>query len=73
VLNNADPNGQDNADAIAALADFPQLEYLPTPIRRRKPVANAAGQGLSVLEAVPKDRKASEEMNAFVNAVYKLI
>jgi chromosome partitioning protein len=73
VLNNADPNGQDNADAIAALADFPQLEYLPTPIRRRKPVANAAGQGLSVLEAVPKDSKASEEMNAFVNAVYKLI
>lgn len=73
VLNNADPNGQDNADAIAALADFPQLEYLPTPIRRRKPVANAAGQGLSVLEALPKDSKASEEMNAFVNAVYKLI
>lgn len=73
VLNNADPNGQDNADAIAALADFPQLEYLPTPIRRRKPVANAAGQGLSVLEAVPKDSKASEEMNAFVNAVYKLV
>src|SRR5574343_146006 len=69
VLNNADPNGQDNAEAIAALADFPQLEYLPTPIRRRKPVANAAGQGLSVLEALPKDSKASEEMNAFVNAV----
>ncbi len=70
VLNNADPSGHDNEDAIEALADFPQLKYLPTPIRRRKPVANAAGQGLSVLELSPKDAKSIEEMTAFVNAVF---
>lgn len=73
VLNNADASGQDNADAIEALAEFPQLEYLATPIRRRKPVANAAGMGLSVLELSPKDPKAIEEMSALVNAVFKSI
>ncbi len=70
VLNNADAVGQDNADAVEALADFPELEYLPTPIRRRKPVANAAGQGLSVLELSPKDPKAIYEMKALVSAVF---
>jgi chromosome partitioning protein len=70
VLNGADPSGHDNVEAIEALADFPQLAYLPTPIRRRKPVANAAGHGLSVLELTPKDAKSIEEMTAFVNAVF---
>lgn len=73
VLNNADGGGQDNADAIAALADFPQLTYLPTPICRRKHVANAAGMGLSVLELRPKDPKAIAEMTALVQAVFESI
>jgi chromosome partitioning protein len=70
VLNNADATGHDNQEAIEALADFAQLEYLATPIRRRKPIANAAGQGLSVLEMTPRDAKAIEEMNALVTAVF---
>ncbi len=71
VLNGADASGQDNNEAVEALTDFPQLEYLPTPIRRRKAVANAAGQGMSVLEMIPKDAKAIEEMTAFVNTFFK--
>ena len=71
VLNNADTSGHDNQEAIEALADFTQLEYLATPIRRRKPIANAAGQGLSVLEMSPKDAKAIEEMNALVYAIFR--
>lgn len=70
VLNNADAAGQDNEDAIEALADFPQLQYLATPIRRRKALANAAGQGMSVLELSPKDGKAVEEITALVHAVF---
>ena len=70
VLNNADSVGQDNQEAIEALADFPQLEYLATPIGRRKAVANGAGQGLSVLELSPRDPKACEEITALVNAVF---
>src|SRR6185312_728738 len=64
VLNCADPweHSTDNADAAAAVADVPQFEYLTTPLRRRKAFANAAGQGLSVLEIKPQDTKAADEL-----------
>ena len=72
VLNCADPgeSSSDNAEAAAAVADVPQFAYLDTPIRRRKIFANAAGQGLSVLEISPKDKKASEELNSLVKALF---
>jgi len=70
MLNNADPKGRDNEDAAAAVADFPELEYVATPIRRRKPIANAAGQGISILEYTPKDSKGVEEMSSVIMAVF---
>lgn len=72
VLNCADTGeaSADNADAAAAVADIPQFEYLATPIRRRKSFANGAGQGLSVLEMKPVDRKACDELNALINALF---
>jgi chromosome partitioning protein len=69
VLSGADAAGRDNEDAAAALENFPQLAYLPTPIGRRKSVANAAGHGLSVLEYTPKDGKACAELQKFVDAL----
>lgn len=73
VLSGADAAGRDNEEAAAALDNFPQLVYLPTPIGRRKSVANAAGHGLSVLELMPKDGKAIAEMQSFVNAIMTFI
>lgn len=72
ILNCADPGetSTDNAEAAAAVADVPQFEYLDTPIRRRKAFANAAGQGLSVLEFKPTDAKAAKELNALVKALF---
>lgn len=72
VLNCADPGeaSTDNADAAEAVADFPQLELLAAPLRRRKSFANAAGQGLSVLELKPADRKACDELNALLNTLF---
>jgi chromosome partitioning protein len=70
VLNLADPAGTDNADAAAAVADYPALQYLDTPIRRRKSVANAAGNGLSVLEQTPRDEKAIMELNALMQSIF---
>ena len=72
ILNNADPQGRDNNDAAAAVADFPGMEFVDTPIRRRKSIANAVGQGMSVLEYSPKDPKAVEEMTALFNAIFTL-
>jgi chromosome partitioning protein len=72
VLNFADPSetSSDNIEAAAAVKDVPQFEYLPTPIRRRKAFANAAGQGLSVLELKPLDRKACDELNTLASALF---
>ena len=71
VLNCADPGERsDNADAAAAVAEVPQFEYLPTPLRRRKAFANAAGAGLCVLEAKPRDDKAVAELNALIKTLF---
>lgn len=72
MLNCADPgdSSTDNADAATAVGSVPQFEFLATPIRRRKSFANAAGQGLSVLEARPADKKACEELNALMHALF---
>lgn len=69
-LNCADTSGSDNEDAVGALVDYPQLAYLPTPLRRRKSVANAVGQGLSVLELTPKDAKAIQELKKLTDAIF---
>lgn len=72
ILNCADPgeNSVDNIEAAQAVAGVPQFEYLATPIRRRKSFANAAGQGMSVLEK-SGDKKAVEEMNALIAEIFK--
>ena len=70
VLNMADTAGTDNEDAAAALAAYPAINYLATPIRRRKSIANAAGNGMSVLEQTPRDDKAIAELNALLQAIY---
>lgn len=70
ILNNADATGSDNAEAIEALADYPQLKYLDSPIKRRKSISTSAGRGLSVLEFSPKDPKACEEVQSLVNMIF---
>lgn len=72
VLNLADPGtSPDNADAAAALADYPPLTLLPTPLVRRKAFANAAARGLSVDELDTIDPKASQELSALVQMVFQ--
>jgi chromosome partitioning protein len=72
VLNCADPgeSSSDNAEAAEAVADFPQIELLATPLRRRKSYANAAGQGLSVLELKPADKKAVDELSTLISTLF---
>lgn len=65
VLNLADPGANsDNANAVVALAQFPQLFPLAALIRRRKAVANAMALGLSVFGLTPRDPKPVEEFAA---------
>jgi chromosome partitioning protein len=70
ILNVADPQGSDNADAAAALAAIDGIEALPFVIVRRKAFPNAFSSGLSVLEQERKDPKAVDEILSVVDALY---
>ena len=72
ILNGADPSptSSDNIDAATAAADYPQLDYLKTIIRRRKAFADATGLGLSVEERMPRDSKACAELSALVSLLF---
>ena len=72
VLNLADPGSSpDNADAAAAVGDFPALTLLAAIIRRRKAFAAAAVRGLLVEElAPPIDGKAVQELSTLASLVF---
>jgi chromosome partitioning protein len=71
VINAADPQGTDNHDAAAALADVPGLMVLPVTIGRRKAFPNAASVGRAVIESGrDKDAKAGAELTALVQMLY---
>ncbi len=72
VLNCADPgvHSTDNDEAAAAVSELPQLEYLPTPLRRRKAFANAASLGQCVMENKPRDAKACSELDSLMCSLF---
>ena len=74
ILNLADPgeSSSDNKDAAAAVAEVPQFEYLPKPIRRRKAFSNAGGAGLSVSELPSRDAKACYELDELVESLFNI-
>lgn len=70
VVNQADARGSDNEDSIALLADCPDLICCPHTIGHRKAFANAAADGLGVLELKGADNKASQEMRAVYEYIF---
>jgi len=68
-INRADPRGSDNDEAAEALRDTGVLQFLDAPLGNRKAYANAAAQGLGVLELHPEDRKASAEFRVLYQLV----
>jgi chromosome partitioning protein len=65
LLNGADPVGSDNHDSLKALRGFSSFSVLSSVIKRRKSFPNAASEGLSVFEYMPKDIKACNEFRVF--------
>jgi chromosome partitioning protein len=70
VLNAADAQGKDNADAGDALQEVDGITLVPVIIGRRKAFPNAAAGGKAVTEHTPKDTKATEELHALLKAIY---
>ncbi|MCC5611288.1 AAA family ATPase [Nostoc sp. CHAB 5834] len=68
-LSRADIKSADNREVAQALANYPQIKYLPHPISNRKAFSNAAGVGLAVFEAETPDLKAVAEINALFNHI----
>ncbi|RDC58784.1 AAA family ATPase [Adhaeribacter pallidiroseus] len=63
-LNRADVRSADNRDAAEALSQTEGINFINMQLGNRKAFANAAGQGLSVIELNPPDEKANTELNA---------
>ena len=70
LLNAADAQGTDNAEAAEALKDSDGLVLLPFTIGRRKAFPHAASSGKAVTEHTPKDTKAVRELDALLKALY---
>ena len=71
ALNCADTTGSDNKAAAEALSNLDGMQYLGAPVTRRKSIAAASAQGLSVLELKPKDKKAIAEMQSLIAGIFK--
>ncbi|MBI1321192.1 MAG: AAA family ATPase [Candidatus Hydrogenedens sp.] len=64
------PVGADNAQAAEMLQKSTMLRFIATPIIGRKAFNTASGEGLSVVEAKPRDSKAVAEMQRLYQAVF---
>ena len=71
LLNAADAQGRDNAEAAMIIGEKTGFEYFPSPIVRRKAFRNAAAAGLSVLECRPSDEKAIKEFTLLANHIFR--
>jgi chromosome partitioning protein len=70
ILNMADSQGHDNEEAFDALKTMEGVEPLPLAVVRRKAFPNAFSNGLSVVEQIPRDAKAIDELLSVVDALY---
>lgn len=70
LLNQADSRGSDNDDAFEMIKEVQEFISLPVSIGNRKAFANAAADGLSVVELKKIDTKAIEEIAALYGKVY---
>ena len=70
LINQADSRGSDNDEAIDIMKDDEEFIYLPTPIGYRKAFANAASEGLGVVELKKIDAKANEEIQSLYRCIF---
>lgn len=70
VINQADPRGSDNEEAMEMINEIEDLICLPISIGYRKAFANAAAEGLGVVELKKVDPKAIEEIKDLYFHIY---
>ena len=71
-INRAFGRGVDNDEAMKLIDDTDGIDLIPIKIGDRKAFSNAFGEGLTVPEIQPVDRKAVEELQAlYLHCFYK--
>lgn len=71
VINQADARGSDNDDAVDMINEIEDFVCLDCSLGNRKAFANAAAEGLGVIELKKTDPKATEEMKSlYLNMYY---
>lgn len=70
VINQADPSGRDNQDAMEVLKECNEITCFPFFIVNRKAFGNAASEGLGVCELPTIDEKACQEIKSLYNEIY---
>lgn len=70
VINRADPQGIDNQDAADIIKETEGIIYLSTAIGQRKAFANAAAEGLGIIELKAQDKKAIAEIKQLCSALF---
>lgn len=70
VINRADAQGVDNQDAADILKESEGIIYLPATIGQRKAFANAAAEGLGIIELKIPDKKAIAEVKQLCAAIF---
>ena len=69
-INQADSKGSDNEDSLSILEDCEEIKCIPITVGSRKAFANAASDGLGVVEMKSQDKKAIHEMNELYEFIY---
>lgn len=72
VINQADAKGSDSEGAIEVIKEVEDLVCLSTTIGYRKAFANAATDGLGVIELKKPDSKASQEIKDLYENIYSI-
>lgn len=71
IINRADAQGADNHDASEILKESNGIVYLPVTIGQRKAFANAAAEGLGIIELKTQDKKAISEITQLCAAIFE--
>lgn len=71
IINQADSRGSDNSDCLDMIKEFQDFICLECAIGNRKAFANAAAEGLGVIELKKTDIKALEEIKSLYSKIYQ--
>ena len=71
VINRADAQGKDNKEAMDIINETGNIICLSKMLCQRKAFANASAEGKGVIEMVPQDRKAVDEIQNLSYSIFK--